>query len=698
MRTCLCFALAAMLLAWPLNAGELFRDDFRGYPPRVLSEPVRGLTNAIEEYHHLPHRGVPLEPWENVIIHEDAWAGGDEDGKTYMEMHIETAMPRVMNPTLAVGDAEWSNYAVEAKVRPLSKRDMAGIVFRYRHNRHYYLFSLSDGTKARLRVRLPIETAYREADWRELGEAAFPYETTRYYTLRVENEGPRIRAFVDGKLVLEATDGELQKGKAGITANFPARFTDFAVSATDEEERAIAGRIATREQSLSAARAANPRPKLWKRFRTPGFGAYRNVRFGDLNGDGQPDMLIAQNSRRVRANDFAQISCLTAVTLDGEVLWQIGRPDLYNDITAHDVPFQIHDVDGDGKHEVVMVKDFKLQVLDGATGKRLQETWMPAMPESRRFRPYEREVGDSLAFFNFSGKSGRREILVKDRYENFWVYNNDLQLLWSGTGQLGHFPYPFDVDGDGKEEMMIGYSLWSSEGKRIWSHDEALKDHADGIFMGNISGDPKQPPRVYACGSDEGFLMWDKDGKLLKHLRIGHAQTPSIAKYRTDVAGLQVMNINFWKNPGLITILDWEGNIVEQGEPIHSGSPVLPVNWRGDGQEFAMLSASVARGGMVDGSLRRVVQLPNDGHPETAFSVINVTGDPRDELVVWNTEEVWIYTQDVPFTGEKIYAPERNPEYNESNYRTTVSYPRWVENTPAAWKRMLEEMWGKGQP
>ncbi|MCU1235029.1 MAG: hypothetical protein JWP63_2996 [Candidatus Solibacter sp.] len=38
---------------------------------------------------------------------------------------------------------------------------------------------------------------------------------------------------------------------------------------------------------------------------------------------------------------------------------------------------------------------------------------------------------------------------------------------------------------------------------------------------------------------------------------------------------------------------------------------------------------------------------------------------------------VWIYTQDRPFTGEKIYAPVRNPEYNESNYRTTVSLPGW---------------------
>jgi rhamnogalacturonan endolyase len=693
------FRFPLLLLLLPLvavQAGELFRDDFRSYPSRVLSEPVRGLTNAIEEYHYLPHRGVPLQPWENVILHDDAWAGGDEDGVPYMEMHIENPLPLLMNPTLITGDSEWSNYAVEAGVRPLSKRDMAGIVFRYRHNRHYYLFSLSDGTRARLRVRLPLETAYREADWRELGEVEFPYETTRAYTLRVENDGPRVRAYIDGKLVLEASDDEMLKGKAGITANFPARFTDFVVSTSDSEQLAISQRIAAREAELARLRSQNPKPRLWKRFRTPGFGAFRNVRFGDLNGDGRPEMLIAQNTRRVRTNDFAQISCLTAVTLDGEVLWQIGRPDPYNDITAHDVPFQIHDITGDGKFEVVMVKDFKLQVLDGATGKRIQQTLMPAMPETRRYRPYEREVGDSIAFFNFSGKNGAREILVKDRYENFWVYNNDLQMLWSGTGQLGHFPYAFDMDGDGKEEMLIGYAMWSSEGKQLWSQDANFKDHADGIFMGNISGDPSQPPLVYACASDEGFLMFDRDGKLLKQLRIGHAQTPSVGKYRMDVPGLQLMNINFWKNPGIITLFDWEGKIVEQGEPIHSGSPVLPVNWRGDGQEFAMLSANVAKGGMIDGHLRRVVQLPDDGHPETAFAVLNLTGDPRDEIVVWNTEEVWIYTQDRPFEGERIYAPVRNPEYNESNYRTTVSLPRWVENTPAEWEKLLKETWGEG--
>ena len=58
-------------------------------------------------------------------------------------------------------------------------------------------------------------------------------------------------------------------------------------------------------------------------------------------------------------------------------------------------------------------------------------------------------------------------------------------------------------------------------------------------------------------------------------------------------------------------------------------------------------------------------------------SVMNLTGDSRDEIILWDQEHVWIYTQDRPFEGAKIYAPVRNPDYNESNYRCNVSLPGW---------------------
>jgi hypothetical protein len=278
---------------------------------------------------------------------------------------------------------------------------------------------------------------------------------------------------------------------------------------------------------------------------------------------------------------------------------------------------------------------------------------------------------------NLSGNKDRHELLVKDRYRNFWVFNNQLELLWQGQDQTGHYPYPFDVNG--RDEVAIGYSLWRHDGKCLWSQGAVLQDHADGVMIGNLSGDPKAGPRVYASGSDEGFLIFDMEGRILKQVRVGHNQSPSVAHYRPDLPGLQYISVNFWRNPGIVTLFDWEGNILAQEEPIHTGSPMLPVNWRGDGQEFALLSGNITEGGMIDGRLRRVVMFPDDGHPDLAANVIDLTGDQRDEVVLWDQKRVWIYTQDRPFEGRRIYAPVRNPDYNESNYRTNVSLPNWED-------------------
>jgi len=297
-RTLCRLAVLLALAAWrsPCGAADLFRDDFSSFPPGWLTRPVGQLNAAIQEYHYLPHRGVPLGPWESAICHLDAWAAGEEEGKAYLEQHTVNDQSRLMNPIFLTGDPEWENDTVEAGVRPLSLDDMAGVVFRYHTNRS------------------------------------------------------RIDA-----------------------------------------------RVAGREAELAGLRGQNPRPKVWKTFKTPKFGAGRNVRLGDLDGDGTPEMLIAQNIPRIGDN-FIQISCLTAVTLDGRVLWQLGRPDPRNGLLTADTPFQIHDIDGDGRNEVVMVKDFKPQVLAGRTGRVRKSVWMPrALPDNGK-KPFTLTNGDSLAF------------------------------------------------------------------------------------------------------------------------------------------------------------------------------------------------------------------------------------------------------------------------------------------------------------
>ena len=415
-------------------------------------------------------------------------------------------------------------------------------------------------------------------------------------------------------------------------------------------------RIARREEELAELRSRNPRPKLWKQFATPKFGAGRNVRFGDLDGDGAPEMLIAQNIPRIGDN-FIQISCLTAVNFDGKVLWQLGRPDPRNGLLTADTPFQIHDIDGDGRNEVVMVKDFKLQVREGATG-RVRKVGLDAagLPDNGK-KPYRADQRRLAGLPQPLRAGGPARAPGQGPLHELLDLRQPPEAALAGRrADRSLSPIRSTSTATAATSSRSATRSGTTAGRQLWSHDAELHDHADGVAVGNFGDDPKAEPRVYAWGSDEGFLMFDRRGTILKHVRIGHAQTASVGKFLPDRPGLQLMCINFWKNPGIVSLFDHDGNLLDQEEPIHSGSPMLPVNWRGDGQEFVLLSGNVREGGMIDGQMRRVVMFPDDGHPDLAAYVANVTGDARDEVILWDQERVWIYTQDRPFTGDRIYA------------------------------------------
>ena len=85
----------------------------------------------------------------------------------------------------------------------------------------------------------------------------------------------------------------------------------------------------------------------------------------------------------------------------------------------------------------------------------------------------------------------------------------------------------------GRHEFLIGYSLWGADGKRRWSHDAELKDHADALSLGNFSGPPVRG-RAARISTDRTKGSWSslRMGHIVKHLRLGHAQTQSIGKYR----------------------------------------------------------------------------------------------------------------------------------------------------------------------
>ena len=122
----------------------------------------------------------------------------------------------------------------------------------------------------------------------------------------------------------------------------------------------------------------------------------------------------------------SELSCLTAMTFDGKILWRIGEPDGWKDSLTNDVGFQVHDLDGDGRTEVVYCMNMKLIVADGATGKTKYEAPTPSMPQ-RTKPPYDkfpRILGDSLFFCDLRGTGHARDIIIKTRYDHLWAFND----------------------------------------------------------------------------------------------------------------------------------------------------------------------------------------------------------------------------------------------------------------------------------
>ncbi len=222
----------------------------------------------------------------------------------------------------------------------------------------------------------------------------------------------------------------------------------------------------------------------------------------------------------------------------------------------------------------------------------------------------------------------------------------------------------------------------ANDGKQLWTLDKTLEDHADGVAMAKLSADPKAEPTLLIVGSDEGTLFIDPRGKILKHHRVGHVQNPTIADLRPDLPGLETVAINFWGNQGIIHFYDAQGKMYHDFEPCQHGSMLLPVNWTGQPAEYWILSPNVENGGMFDGWGRKVFEFPADGHPDQCVAVLDLTGDSRDEIVVWDPFEVWIYTQDDGAKPGRLYKPRRSPTYTESNYRANVSQPGWSDDKP----------------
>ncbi|NQT89294.1 hypothetical protein HQ560_21175 [bacterium] len=643
---------------------QLLFDDFGGLPVGPL--PVD--FTATGEYHYAPPPG-DLGQWYDPMCTfgpNAPWLVVEDEGRHIL---LHTLQETYRGPGVLVAGEDWTDVALTVRLTPLRFDGAAGVCFRYRTSRSHYRLVLDGGERlALLRVDHEEHTVLAECPL--LSSRETPCDLT------IGISGSHIRASVNGALLLEADDNTFPAGRIGLFANIPCMFHRVEATAAEAVVAAHVHARSTSERGLDALRDQMPKPVLHRQIDTHGFGAARQIRFGHLANRDRLDILLAQNIKLLPGcDDLATVRALTALDLDGNILWQHGEPGtaLDDGLATCDAPVQIYDIDGDGHDEVLCLKNFKLLILDGRTGAVKAQRPLPLDPRAENH--FGRVVGDAIVIANFRGLDRPRDIVVKNRYRQIWAFDDSLNLLWThdfADTMTGHFAQPYDFDGDGRDELFIGYRLLGPDGSVRWQRPWG--DHTDEIAIGPFDPARDDVQIALVCG-EAGFNILAPDGTVLHRDFLGHAQRLTAARFREDLPGCQFYVVTYWGHGGIVSLHDCTGRKLFEFEPTSLGTVLNPVNWTGRPVELALLSGNARHGGMIDGHGRRVVVFPDDGHPDLCCEALNLVGDGRDEIVLWDMDRLWIYTQDRPFEGGSVYAPTRYPHHNASNYRAEISLP-----------------------
>ncbi|HOX38916.1 MAG TPA: hypothetical protein PL033_13075 [Candidatus Brocadiia bacterium] len=382
----------------------------------------------------------------------------------------------------------------------------------------------------------------------------------------------------------------------------------------------------------------------WKSFEPdPAFHGQFLVA-GDLDGDGKAEIVTARN-------DNQRVTAVIACKLDGKVLWKWGEANAGGVGIAYDIPLQTYDLDGDGKSEVWLgIRGFIL-VLDGATGKEMKRLDLPA----------GLEVADCITFADLTGAGRATDIIIKDRYRRIWAYTRDWKFLWDWTPTtyplLCHHPTPVDFDGDGRDEVIAGYTMLDDCGREMWHFKpEKIKigrGHLDCSRVMTTGNKPEDFRLLFSCCGDNGIAMVDGNGKTLWELSGHHFESIDTSKFRGDLPGKQVFvdidHLPFGKC--LMWLLDDKGNLLGEFKCFY-GRHHRVIDWNGDGVD-EMLFANARR--LYDGNGKCMAEFgPREdfGHatgeqqnndPGPFAVAADLDGDKRPEIILHSTKKVWVY-------------------------------------------------------
>jgi hypothetical protein len=381
-----------------------------------------------------------------------------------------------------------------------------------------------------------------------------------------------------------------------------------------------------------------------------------DVRMGDLRNTGSADFLVYRSVGDAHDGGGMKPCFLGAFDIDGTPLWRQGDGGTQ---PTRPGPVAIHDIDGDGRTEVVCLfhdpsieaaptsmANVCIQIRDGETG----EIKGQAAPEGLRACEGEGPnwAHQRIMIANFRGRSTPQDFVIK-LGEHILAFDSSLDLLWEYVcpwTDYGHCPSYIvavgDIDGDGRDEVNGGYFLLDHDGSALWEND--IAPHMDSVAV-----DLWDKGRMRAICSGYGHVV-DASGEVV--LALGEAHVPHGQEVRVGCFSGERrdphMVIRHNGHCASALVVDTSGRVVNELEmnATLNNTGMEVVRWNGvDGPDL------LYNGGMLwDPLSGGGVTLPDLPLPEAVGRMAwyhcipaNVCGDAREELVLYNPWDTGIY-------------------------------------------------------
>lgn len=439
---------------------------------------------------------------------------------------------------------------------------------------------------------------------------------------------------------------------------------------------------------------------------------------GDVDGDGEYEIFLKwdpSNSQDNSKNGYTGNVYIDCYKLDGTKLWRI---DLGKNIRAgaHYTQFMVYDYDGDGIAELVCKTadgtvdgtgkvigdasaDYRseagrilsgpeyLTLFDGQTGAALDT--IDYKPGRGDFTAWKDNYGNRVDRFTaatayLDGKhpsvimcrgyytrvaATAYDVIDKKLVER-WAFDTGHDESVAGYGDGNHNCMPADVDGDGKQELVLGSAVIDDDGKLLYTSGLG---HGDAVHVGDF--DPSNPGlEIFMCHEEEksGYGVTLRDGETGNILFRENADGDT-GRCLADniIPGNDTAEIVGSHNA---VVYDTSGNVVCNWSDITKWGQNSVIYWTDTLERAVMDRAMIdqyGKGRVFTGDGATY----NNASKSNAVISCDLFGDWREEVIFHtnNGSALRVFTTTYS-TDYRIYSLMHNPQYRAQVAGQNVGY------------------------